>query len=132
MPVVTRNDFAAPLIISFTFLLRYASQCGGKKIRMIDDGIQLVCSERVYGNADEVQSRDIGCKLNNPVHHGTADVLDCLGVGNEALGEHLRFGVGNNMAKNNTRRRVAVEYIIYTYDRRHNKVFNQQLSDCRT
>jgi hypothetical protein len=40
--------------------------------------------------------------------------------------------VGNNMAKNNTRRRVAVEYIIYTYDRRHNKVFNQQLSDCRT
>ena len=100
-----------------------------EKMRMIDDGIQLVCSERMYGNADEVQSRDIGCKLNNPVHHGAADVLDCLGVGDEALGKHLRFGVGNNMAKNNTRRRVAVEYIIYTYDRRHNKVFNQQLSD---
>ncbi len=56
---------------------------------MIHDGITLVCSERVNGNADEVQSWNIGGKLDNPVHDGTADVLDCLRVGDEAFRKHL-------------------------------------------
>ena len=88
-PVVTRNDLAAPLIMSLTFLLmskvNQRRRNGGACANKFGGWIKPVGCHGMHRNADEIEAGYIQCKLKHSAHNRAVDIFDGLGVPDQML-----------------------------------------------